>query len=338
MKRIAATYFDGRISAPRSVELLFGDGRVRVALPDGERSCLVAALRIRDRVGAANPREIEFPDGALAQIAPDAEADAWLDAAAHRGHGWLRRAEGRWSHALVALAIGVLAVIAFMRFGIPALAALAAERVPPSIDRQIGERALRQIDDEWLRPSTLEPARQAELRLAYESRVAPPLQGDARHQLEFRGGGPVGANALALPGGIVVVTDELVRLAEHDDEILIVLAHETGHVTERHTLRQIFESLGITFIFAALTGDLSGPASLAAALPAVLMQAGYSRRDEREADGYAFAWADLHGVPRTRMTDLLKRVEKAEGDGEWPPFLSTHPSSEERAEHARAKR
>ncbi len=55
--------------------------------------------------------------------------------------------------------------------------------------------------------------------------------------VEFRASPIIGANAFALPGGIVIVTDQLMQLAEHDDEILAVLAHEIGHVKHRHVLR-----------------------------------------------------------------------------------------------------
>lgn len=48
----------------------------------------------------------------------------------------------------------------------------------------------------------------------------------------------IGANAFALPDGTLVVTDELVELAgDNDDEVLAVLAHELGHIHERHGLR-----------------------------------------------------------------------------------------------------
>jgi Zn-dependent protease with chaperone function len=106
------------------------------------------------------------------------------------------------------------------------------------------------------------------------------------HELKFRGGGKIGANAFALPGGFVVLTDELVALAETDLEIIAVLMHELGHVEMRHTLRQTLQGALPGLLLAAMTGDVD---SLASGLPAALMQLRYSRQMETEADAYALA-------------------------------------------------
>lgn len=339
MTRIRATFYDGRTSTPKEATLDFSSpGSVGVEAGAGDRRYALETIRVRDRVGARSPREIEFPDGALAHVAPDAEADRVLDRIGGHGAGWIRRLESKWRHAAAALVTCALAIASLVHWGIPALAEVAAQRVPHSLERSIGERSLAGLDEDWLAPSILPAARRAGLRRAFRERIVAdrPAHGDLR--LEFRAGGIIGPNALALPGGIVVVTDELVGLAEHDDEILAVLAHETGHVVARHTMRQVFESLGVTVIVTTLTGDLSGFSSVAAAVPAVLVQAAYSRRDEREADAYAFGWSERQGVPRSRMTDLLERIEAQEGGGDWPAYFSTHPSTKERAEAARSPR
>ncbi|MGQ0428786.1 MAG: M48 family metallopeptidase [Gammaproteobacteria bacterium] len=338
MSGIAVAYFDGRRATPHAARLSFDpDGQARVEYDGLCRSYRAAELQIGDRVGQRSPRRIEFPDGAIAHVEPDAAADELLDRQAGSGSGWLRRMEARWPHAVVALALCVVAVLAFVRYGLPAAASAAADRVPPAVERQLGERAFAAIDEDWLAPSALDGARRESLRAGFRDRIAAHA-GGLQLRLEFRSGEKIGPNAFALPGGIVVVTDELVLLARQDDEVLMVLAHEVGHVAGRHSLRQLFEGLGLTAVLSALTGDLSGPASLAAALPAVLAEAAFSRRDEREADAFAFAWADAAGVPRTRMTDLLQRIEEAEGQDGWPTYLSTHPATEERANAARAPR
>ena len=60
--------------------------------------------------------------------------------------------------------------------------------------------------------------------------------------LEFRKSPAVGPNAFALPGGTVVLLDELVAAAAHDDEIAAVLAHEIGHLHGRHTMRHVLQT------------------------------------------------------------------------------------------------
>ena len=73
--------------------------------------------------------------------------------------------------------------------------------------------------------------------------------------LAFRRGRDLGANAFALPDGVIVFTDELIGLLESDAEILAVFAHEYGHVVERHSLRQILQDSAIAVLSFLLIGE-----------------------------------------------------------------------------------
>lgn len=158
-------------------------------------------------------------------------------------------------------------------------------------------------------------------------------------RLEFRASQAIGANALALPSGIVVITDDLVALARHDDEIGAILAHELGHVHQRHILRHALQNSATGLIMATLTGDLMSITSLAATLPTTLVDASFSRAFEREADDAAMAWMRTAGVPPRRYAEILGRLQAqldvhhgAVGGGKSPVrnYLSTHPDTGER--------
>jgi Zn-dependent protease with chaperone function len=71
-----------------------------------------------------------------------------------------------------------------------------------------------------------------------------------------------------LPGGYLVITDELIDLAKNNDEIVAVIAHELGHVKGRHALRQTLQGTVSGLIIIAITGDVS---SIASGLPALMM-------------------------------------------------------------------
>src|SRR5690606_40050887 len=101
--------------------------------------------------------------------------------------------------------------------------------------------------------------------------------------------------AFAMPGGTILLTDELVQLAEALQpqqpqqaltQILGVLAHEVGHVEHRHALRQFVQG---TIVAAAVTWYLGDVSSLLAAAPTALLNTRYTRNFEREADAYAAA-------------------------------------------------
>jgi Zn-dependent protease with chaperone function len=186
---------------------------------------------------------------------------------------------------------------------------------------------LRALDDSF-GESELDEARRARVRAAFE-RVAVYAHLSHPARLEFRAGGEMGANALALPGGTVVVTDELVALSEDDDEIAAVFAHELGHLEHRHGVRAVLQALGIGTLVAGALGDFDS-AGVATAIP-MLLQLQYSRAFEREADAFAAdVLADAQIDPRA-LGRMLARIEASEPEGaELPAYLSTHPPTEER--------
>ena len=129
----------------------------------------------------------------------------------------------------------------------------------------------------------------------------------------------------------MVVTDPLVELAASDSELIAVLAHEIGHLRQRHSLRRLLQASATTVLVIAITGDIGSVASLAAALPTVLLQSRYSRDFEREADDFALDYMKRRGIPTQSLGDILLRMEKERAGSDVPDYLSTHPSTRERA-------
>jgi predicted Zn-dependent protease len=202
--------------------------------------------------------------------------------------------------------------------------------VPQETDERIGAVALEELDDHIFEPSTLPEARQQQLQALF-ARMTADVGGGWDFRLELRRSEAIGANAFALPGGVVIVTDELVDLTANDQEIQAVLAHEIGHVLGRHSLRMLLQNSLSALVTLALLGDVSGAAAAVAAVPAVMVQAKHSRQFETEADQYAVAWLERQGLDRRLLRDLLERLEKAAGtEGADFGFLSTHPQTEER--------
>jgi Zn-dependent protease with chaperone function len=151
----------------------------------------------------------------------------------------------------------------------------------------------------------------------------------------------LGANAFALPGGSIVVLDELVSLADNDQEILAVLAHEMGHISEKHALRQMLQASVVGLAMAWYIGDVS---SLLAAAPTVLLQTRYSRDFERNADTFAAEMLRANGIPASRLADILQKLEAAHQtettqisakSAKAMDYLSSHPNTEERIDRLR---
>jgi Zn-dependent protease with chaperone function len=289
----------------------------------------LAAVTLGERVGTI-PRLVQLPGGASLEVLDNTELDAALQAAGVRtAEASIRQLESRWRYALIAVLLTLLGTALFLKFGVPALAARAVRFIPVSVDAYIGEDTLQVLDRSTFHPSLLTPERKVQLRAAFAEVAAGASPDSARYRLEFRRGGPLGANAVALPSGVVVLTDELEHLAHDDDELRGVFAHEVGHLVNRHAMRMLVESSATALLMAGLFGDASGVSSLTTAAPTVLASASYSRGFEHEADAFAARWMSVHQLDPHRLAELLTRLSEQQG-GDGGGYLSSHPSLRDR--------
>lgn len=335
---IAGTWFSGAGSRPQAATLTLAEGLVSVQA-DGVALAGPVALAevvVSSRLGNT-PRFLRFPGGASFETADNDGIDRLL-APLRPHHGLVHRLESSLRYVLLGLVVTVAFVWGAVRYGIPALAEATAFSLPPSLNRQIGDGALELLDGELLAPSRLAADDQARLR----ARFAPLLAAAAMQPLrvEFRDAArSLGANALALPSGTIVFTDQLVHLAGRDEELLAVLAHEIGHIERRHALRQVLQASALGLVAMAVTGDVSSVSSAVAAIPVLLTQLGYSREFELEADRYAAELLPRHGIAVSHLGTMLARLEATpdaargagkDGGGRWQDYLSTHPATAER--------
>jgi predicted Zn-dependent protease len=145
----------------------------------------------------------------------------------------------------------------------------------------------------------------------------------------------IGPNAFALPGNLVVLTDELVTLVDGDPQTISgVLAHELGHLKHQHGLRSVVHGTALTILGSALIGDYS---SALAAIPAALGHLNYSRHFEFEADAYSRdVLCDAHIDP-AKTALFFEKAAATQGNVEEliPNYLRSHPVSENRAAYFR---
>ncbi len=283
------------------------------------------------------PRLLRLPGGALIETgAHDAVASVWppKDIIARAAFA----IESRWWAVLTGLALTAGSVWLIVAFALPLAAEPVSRRISPKVEAFMGKQTLAFLDRTILSPSTLTDEETDKRQNAFAEFVNGE---DAQsYWLEFRHAGT--PNALALPGGIIIVTDEMVRATANDAEFLAVVAHEIGHVRGHHAMRLVLQDSGLAVLMTALAGDAVGTTVLAAALPAVLLRTRYSRQFESEADDYAFAMLKRHGQSPQAFADLLRRLRLSEhetGDSHsLRQYLSTHPATEERIQRAEEQR
>src|SRR5712664_1459598 len=340
MTEFDAVYYDGRTSARHPVRVRGRDGSLHVTGPEVNLELPLDSISV-DAPLAGSSRALQLPDGAQLRTDDHAAVESLfarrpLSARPHLLEGWVHGLERRWPNALAA----VVFVAAFAWWavadGLPLSARFAAGFVPPPAEAKLGEQTLAFFEKRLCKPSALPAARQEALQARFAALSGELADGYA-YRLLLRDCGGVGANAFALPGGAVVMTDALVKLARNDDQISAVLAHEIGHVRHRHGLRMSLQAAGLAALAAALLGDATSITSLATTLPVALLQNGYSRELEAEADDYAFQRLREVGLSPKAFAEimlLLEKDHKRRSGGETKDYFSTHPATAKRIQRA----
>ena len=153
-------------------------------------------------------------------------------------------------------------------------------------------------------------------------------------------------NAFALPDGHMYVSRGLLELANSEDELAGVLAHEVVHVAARHHAQQQTRATGVGLLAlpALLAGAvLGGPVGQVVQAPLLVLGAGvvasYGRDQEREADRVGQRLAALAGYDPAAfegyLATLARWSEGQKGRTREPGFFDTHPSTPERIASSR---
>lgn len=286
-------------------------GRARLS-KEGEASpeeIELSRLDVSPRLGNT-PRYISFPDGAVLETSDNSEVDEMLRQRGGSRGGIVHWLETHRAAVLVAIFLTVAFVWGSVQVGVPTVAKVIAYRLPADTLNQVSRETLTVLDRTHFDPSDLSESRQTELRSTFEAvldRYKRP-EGPEYRVLFRKGGDSIGANAMALPDGTLIFTDELVYLAQNDNELLAILAHEVGHVEHRHSLRALIQTSLLGVGVMALLGDVSGVAEILAGLPVVFASLSYSRTHELEADAFSARWLDEEGIPREAFSSIMTRL------------------------------
>ena len=141
-------------------------------------------------------------------------------------------------------------------------------------------------------------------------------------------------NAFAVPGGYIYVHSGLLVQVESDDEMAGVLGHEIAHVHAHHLLRQQEATQWLNYaqllgLLASVVQPAIGAAAMGASATAQLQ---YKREFEQEADYLGARYMHEAGFAPRGMLDFLQKLwaQQRLATGGLPPYLLTHPLTEER--------
>lgn len=249
--------------------------------------------------------------------------------------------------AVIAATAGVQVAHAQMRSGgvdhLPALGEASVDELSPAAEQRLGD----QIYQEFLRAGVIHDDPEVTDYLTKQaSRLldAATLLGhsEAGRPFQFFVVKDPTLNAFALPGGYIGVHTGLITASPRESEIMSVLAHEIGHVTQRHIARMFGQQRqsSAVMIAAALLAALAAQASPDAAMGvlslgqtmAIREQLAFSRDAEREADRVGLQILAASGFDPHGMSSMFERLGQAGRlyDNNAPAYLRTHPLSSER--------
>jgi Zn-dependent protease with chaperone function len=342
-----ATYFDGHSARAHPVRIRVVAGQLQI---EGQGIALSVPQRSvewpeRTRHGM---RVAHLDGGGLVQSEDSAAWDTWAQAQG-LDESIVVKMQQNWRWVAGSVTVLLALVVGLQQWGLPLVAQAAVAATPYSVDLAIGESTLNAVDT-ITAPAQLPLADQQRIRDAFTQAVARQPAGSVPPwTLQFRHGEHIGANALALPGGTILLTDEMVNLVDGDAAVLTaVLAHEMGHLQHRHGMRMVVQAGVLGSLGALVWGDFS---SLLAAVPVLMGQAAYSRQAEHEADVEAVRFLKAANMSPALMVTLFDKLEaerrpdktsqkeadQVNASGSWLGIaFSSHPSDAERIAFFRA--
>jgi predicted Zn-dependent protease len=224
--------------------------------------------------------------------------------------------------------VGVIALtVALYLWAIPALAGVAAARVPVAWESALGDAVVAHFAPAGRR---CEDARRQE---TVDAIVSALLQGAPGQPYRFRVAvvDDATVNALAAPGGALVIFRGLLARTESAEELAGVLAHEIQHVLHRHGTRMIFQHASTGLLLAAVAGDVSGVMAFGLEAARMLGDLRHSRQNEEEADRDGLRMLMAAGIHPAGMIEFFRKMAAHEGaGGVLPRYLSSHPASADR--------
>ncbi|MES2498582.1 MAG: M48 family metallopeptidase [Pseudomonadota bacterium] len=281
---VPAWLYDGQSALRHAVTVaIAGD----MLLIDGFAPTPVDALRRIDTRGLQFARE-DIPGWRLGfDVEPPGPILRQLPAAGRYG-GPIDRL-GLWAAAAIALCLSALAVFGMIQ-GLDLLVRI----IPYSWEQRLGDT----ISGDFGTYACRAPTGQKAL-----DDLAKRLSPSGRPMRVGVVNIPI-VNAVALPGGRILIFRGLIAEAASPDEVAGVLAHEIGHVEHRHVLVSLLRRFGI--------GLLIGSGGSAADYGQALIEARYSRAAESEADEYSVEQLVKAGISPAPTAKLFERLGKQE--------------------------
>jgi beta-barrel assembly-enhancing protease len=230
--------------------------------------------------------------------------------------------------------------------GLPDLGDISQSALSPQFERKIGVEIMRDIRAH--ETSYVDDADVTEYMNNLGSRLVSGSP-EAKQDVELFVLRDPTLNAFAMPGGFIGVHTGTITSAQSESELASVIAHEIGHVEQRHIARGVNQQQNATLpLLAAMVAGLLAARSNAQVAQAVITggqavaiqtQLNYSRDYEREADRFGLQILQNAGYDVRAMPEFFERLQRYTRvyENNAPTYLLTHPVTAERIADLQAR-
>jgi Zn-dependent protease with chaperone function len=142
------------------------------------------------------------------------------------------------------------------------------------------------------------------------------------------------ANAVALPGGTVLVFSGLLDKMTSENELAFILGHEFGHFSNRDHLKGFGRAIVFMTLSVVILGADSGVGEFLAQTIGI-SETGFSREQETDADEFGLAAVNCFYGHVAGSTDFFEKMKKAEDPSLFGQYFSSHPETQDRIDHIR---
>lgn len=327
---MAARFNDGKSARTHVAEVAFRNGVLHILADGGEHAWPLKGLSVVREADEVRLRHARNRDARLTL-----SEDEWDALGAPDARSLVRVGARREVVLVGGLLAMAAATAAFVFWGVPAASGPLARATPIGFEKRMGANFDAQLGAVF---RTCQGADGQAAVAALGDRIA--AQTDTPFDIRVRAVNAPLINAFALPGGTVLLTDDLIRELESPDELSAVIAHEVTHIEQRHVMQSVWRNLGIGMVLDLVVGGGSGAGQQAVILAGQATQLSYGRDAEVEADRRGQALLHSLGLSSEGMAVFFERLAKLEGQttqsvDEASEFLSTHPDTARRVKLAR---
>ena len=328
MNTFAGTFADGRNAARQPAKAMLGTDGLAIVDAAGRELARwpYRSLRLVEEVYRDQPVRLRSTDDESRLTVPDQAVLTALRPLARSLRGGDMRGARTLPRAL-AWTAATLGTLVLLYFALPLLAEPIAAVVPRTWEERLGRSVMRQVATLFGHGGHLVTCRAPAGRAALD-RLVKRLAAGADTDYVFRVqvvDSPI-VNAMAAPGGYIVIFRGLIDKAETAEEVAGVLGHEMGHVIEQHGTQALIRAQGMRLLFGSVAEGTS------VQIGTTLLTLSYSRAAESQADRIGIKLLNRANIRGTGFVAFFRRLDKSMGHhSAWRRYIATHPPTAQRA-------